>query len=512
MERRFRTDAGTLEWDPVASTWVQKQPQPGEDVSALTYIPPDALADIGADASLQGNSEMQEADARASYEYDATPSPMARPGMAAQRPQAPAPRGRPVQMGEAAKGAAPRMHESLAALAPNGPRADVASSRTAVAGAEVVAPEKPSDLRMAEEILAMKQGGDRKMWAQLQRAAATASNAMGGGLDMAAYDAMDADAGQPLADLQARRGMEAQASQRDLAKRHADPASPESRAAQEILRGIIGDTPALARMPYAQIVRDFPMISKQADMEAKRLEHETARADRNAAREDQQRATWENSEANRANSRFTAGLMAQGMHEGRAMAQQERLRRDMDERAVGGLEFQEGRLPAKADAQALKSTVEAVRAIDNSLRRMEDVFGQKGAEFGFGSDRAASVQAREDAILAMKEVANLGVLNGRDYEILSRLLPDPNSTRGVLAPGDIKSQFDEFRRQLASKLAASADARGYRITDPSLPGGPARNGPKPPPRPGMVRIRMGGRMGWADPDAVPQGAEVVNDG
>jgi hypothetical protein len=148
----------------------------------------------------------------------------------------------------------------------------------------------------------------------------------------------------------------------------------------------------------------------------------------------------------------------------------EKRRQALEERQVGGLEFAPGRTPAKDDATKMKSTVERVNGILNDLERMSDVYERKGAEFGWGADLATSQGSREQIMLNLKELENLGVLQKLDVDALSRIIPDPNSIKGALSPETMKATFENFNRQLRDIVATKAGARGYAVTDPRLRG------------------------------------------
>lgn len=243
-------------------------------------------------------------------------------------------------------------------------------------------------------------------------------------------------------------------------------------------------------------------LAANAEVPVQEAEKDVARMDRRGELDARSRAAVE--AAKRALGQTTLGERRQTEMErhNRAMearrgagggAAAEKRRQALEERQVGGLEFAPGRTPAKDDATKMKSTVERVTGILNDLERMSDVYARKGAEFGWGADLATSQGSREQVMLNLKELENLGVLQKLDVDSLSRIIPDPNSMRGALDKDGMRAQFDNFNRQLRDLVATKAGARGYAVTDPRLRGEGAA--PRPAPdaqdKPAEVRGKDG---------------------
>lgn len=143
-------------------------------------------------------------------------------------------------------------------------------------------------------------------------------------------------------------------------------------------------------------------------------------------------------------------------------AREDRIRQGLEEREVGGYDFAPGRIPSKDNAKKFTDAVTAVNGMRGDLDALEENFKAKGTESFFGADQARQSAARESILLQLKELQNLGVLNGRDYEILSRIVPDTSSPMAMLSNNTtLAAQFGEFRRQLENRLQAGAGAMGY---------------------------------------------------
>lgn len=72
----------------------------------------------------------------------------------------------------------------------------------------------------------------------------------------------------------------------------------------------------------------------------------------------------------------------------------------------------------------------AFGTVDSALEKLDGLVSKHGAEIGSGKIREEMKQLENTALLEMKELFNLGVLNGSDLEILQSLLVSP--TPGAL--------------------------------------------------------------------------------
>jgi hypothetical protein len=143
-------------------------------------------------------------------------------------------------------------------------------------------------------------------------------------------------------------------------------------------------------------------------------------------------------------------------------AREDRIRQGLEEREVGGYDFSPGRIPSKDNAQKFTQAVTAVNGMRGDLDALEENFKAHGTESLFGANQARQSGARESIMLQLKELQNLGVLNGKDYEILSRIVPDTSSPTAMLSKNStLAAQFGEFRRQLENRLQAGASTMGY---------------------------------------------------
>jgi hypothetical protein len=421
------------------------------------------------------------------------PPPAATPGaepelaplVQPQKQAAPAPAPKAVRVSKAPKSPGITTQEAIAALnegLADAPWKEKAPPPVATPPPAVVERASGGDPRLASALSRMMAGGgglDMALKSSNQNRL-IASLARAGGMAIGrgkseAYDALENNADRPLQELQMRQGE--QARQAD-----ADPNSPASQTLRMALSRMVPDLekqPGWATTSAAQLKQLFPFAKEIAEAEARKSDRKSAAADRNASREDQQSFTAGQNALQRAQSAENARIMASIKQDAK-----------MDERQVGGLEMT-GK-PSADDAKQMKEAVQAANLILNDLGRMEDVYsgkpdasgkrsGGKGAEFGWGEDQRVSTGSQTNVLLKLKELENLGVLQKVDVDTLSQIIPDPNSMRGVFDEGGTKAAFANFNKQLRETVSARAAARGYRVTDPRLRGGPAA--PKAPSGP-----------------------------
>ncbi len=160
--------------------------------------------------------------------------------------------------------------------------------------------------------------------------------------------------------------------------------------------------------------------------------------------------------------RLGRGRIAASFAQAAAMRDYKR-QNTLDEREVGGLEIPPGKVPSRQSATEMAKTVEKTQQALSDVEQMIDVYKRQGAEFGYGDDRATSMAARERLLLNVKELENLGVLQKLDVEELNRLLPNPNSARGVFDTSATQQSFDNFHKSLRERVAFRAQARNYAV-------------------------------------------------
>lgn len=106
-----------------------------------------------------------------------------------------------------------------------------------------------------------------------------------------------------------------------------------------------------------------------------------------------------------------------------------------------------------------RKSLNAAEGVNNSLNRLESLVDQFGWEpsTGFNSDTVATLDAAHRAVqMEMKELLNLGVLNGPDLELMDQMLVSPTAVPGnPLKWGSrkdaIKASYAEVRNFLNRK-------------------------------------------------------------
>jgi hypothetical protein len=144
------------------------------------------------------------------------------------------------------------------------------------------------------------------------------------------------------------------------------------------------------------------------------------------------------------------------------------------ERQVGGFHPRKGVIPSDFQARKLSELSASTDTTLESLSTVRKGFEKYGPEFFFGKARAMGLPSLEDARLRAKELYNLGVLNGQDYAIVSRIIPDPNTLRAGAFPKDFLTQMTTVDRILRRALARTAYRYNYEpdapVTAPETPG------------------------------------------
>lgn len=397
---------------------------------------------------------------------------------------------------------APLPYESLARYAPGGDadrqdalryaagRGANGSSPSAQMAALVMggaAPTRaPGEETLTPTQQALKWAAQRSILAQAARIGGTA---IGRG-DAPGYAALERAAGEPLAALQMEQAQADRASALLRQQAMMDPTSPESRAVQELLGTLPGMKGTQVPAGQAELAlkvaearqKGMPSATDLAMMELRR-EALDLRREQGAAQLAEDRARRAENEAFR-----EAAILG---------PRREHLAREAGERAVPGYGFAPGQFPSAVSAEKMRDALSRVGQIETSLGSMRDIWRRSGAELGWGAERATSQSDRQDILLNLKELQNLGVLQKVDVDTLEKVIPDPNTLRGAFLPGDIEAKFDTFERQLRSTIATRAAARGY------VPQG---GGAAPAPAAGGPPARVNSQ---ADFDRLPSGASFI---
>lgn len=151
--------------------------------------------------------------------------------------------------------------------------------------------------------------------------------------------------------------------------------------------------------------------------------------------------------------------------------------RDPDNKAIGIKP-----IPGSEPEKAQRKEEHRLGSTQSSLDRYEKALEATGPTFFMGAGKAKLQTAYNDLMLEMKELYNLGVLNGPDLEIMERTLTNPTTltAQALEAMGGMeafKGQLDLVQQKLDdAKLRARWLSTGSDQPPPATP----------PPPPGFV--------------------------
>lgn len=198
-----------------------------------------------------------------------------------------------------------------------------------------------------------------------------------------------------------------------------------------------------------------------------------------------------------------AGIQAGNRKDAQQAQTDNRFELKVAERQVGGFHPRKGVIPSDFQARELSKLAAATDTTTAALDTLRKGFERHGPEFFFGKARAIGLPTLEDARLRAKELYNLGVLNGQDYAIVSRIIPDPNTLRAAAFPKDFLTQMATVDRILKRALSRTAGRYNY---EPDAPA-PAPASPAPQAAPPVST-----QAAVTEPETSPDGKYVNVDG
>lgn len=404
--------------------------------------------------------------------------PVQPPASAPPPKKVPAKPARPaVDVGTAAPGVAARQHESLRAPSPEAQGGNDFYSHPAFKA--LLSSAQGAQPRDDGFESAQRQGSDMQLMAQLARAGATAGGAIGGTkVDQSAYDALDKQAQQPMRQYGQRQEYAQAQAQSDAGAAENDPNSPESQMARDLLSQMI---PGVDRRPwFAQV--SAAKAKGMMGPAGRLIDERNAAAKANDDRAFRERAHAENLEARKQSAHDSAqdrALRRQESRESRMDTERMKHELRMSERNVGGYTTDPNNPPTLSSSKEMAKIKIAHDNIQSNLGELRDTFSKHGAENVGGTHYTAMVNARERAIMQLKELERLGVLNGRDYELLAKQLPDPTSLRSRIFNADTLQAFDSAIRDISGRVTNAAKAYKYTpeqaaTAQPQESGGPRK--------------------------------------
>jgi len=314
-----------------------------------------------------------------------------------------------------------------------------------------------------------------------------------------------------------------------------DPASPESKRAQGIIRATLGDQYAeeeIARMTEADADAVLKYGSMRRGAEVTREGHlaATQRADADRAQRaqiwaEQRGLKWAEMDQD---ERLAAMRLAdsKAAREEAAKERATKTERDLSERNVGGFEIDPQNPPSPEASSKMAETKIAYDRVKEQLGRLDSMLKAHGSEL-VGPNAGEMGVVWSDLTTALRLFDRMGVPNANDYVILAKSVVDPTSEEGAkTSTSRMRAQLREVQRKMELALRATAAAYKFRpiqqaravppkaqSASTALPkdasGQPTLEAP-PPPSAGKVRVRekATGRMKDLAPDVA---AKVLTD-
>lgn len=139
---------------------------------------------------------------------------------------------------------------------------------------------------------------------------------------------------------------------------------------------------------------------------------------------------------------------------------------------VYGANPMEGFTPTPKDAQEVKKGRASRDAIMADLQRLDELYAKHGSR-AYG-DQSTQMEALSRSIqLKLKEVENLGVLNGPDLGLIESMVPNPASllenAKSAIGQDRYKAKRDFFVNKLEDQFDSGMRAVGYQRTDSRAP-------------------------------------------
>lgn len=264
------------------------------------------------------------------------------------------------------------------------------------------------------------------------------------------------------------------------AKRRAqllDPNSPQSKNVQKMVSGSKYLSTVFTPEEIGMLsAADAELLFEREDKNLSAAERAADRSQRWASLKEQIAARKEIAQM----QRDAQAEAKKAAAEAKAEAAKQKDANAMAELSVGGLQIAPGARPTKKSAETMSTNMEKYNNINGNLDALEMLFNQAGTE-QLPTQSKALMDGLVNAIgMDLKEMQNLGVLNGQDWVLLKQQMPDVTGFGVPRTNETIRKQFESFRRQLADKVSNSAKARGYVWEGPAAKTQPAPEAPKRP--------------------------------
>lgn len=223
-----------------------------------------------------------------------------------------------------------------------------------------------------------------------------------------------------------------------------DPNSDRSKKLREIYRGMFPDA--------AKRMDGFDSLA-EADLKENFFEPLKLRETIDARREEVRQRSLDRDAAARERGALKAAEKAKKEEEYQSSVK------------VGDAEVQEGFRPQAKDAETVRKAKASFDAINRQLATLDGLYENAGGTNYVGDTAATQEAIVTDIQLQLKELQNLGVLNGPDLALLMKQVPDPTSLgenlKGTVGMDRYSARSKQFRENLLSRYDSTLGAYGY---------------------------------------------------
>lgn len=343
--------------------------------------------------------------------------------------------------------------------------------------------------------------------------------------------ALERQAGAEASMVRATTPPAAKASAR---QKSTDPASEESRLAQarvrSVLAGVLTDEEIANVTEESEgTVMKYGSLARRDEVSREGQVGATQRAKDDLAFRAKQLASQEGRDFAKMTIEQQQFWLRMAENEKERAYRRQKDERTLNERNVGGWEFDPNDPPSAEAAKKMQDTTIDRDVIFSSLSNLESMYSALGSE-QVGEAAGTMESDWINITNRLRKINDMGVPNGNDYVMLAKQIEDPTEWKAITtskARGLAKMRA--VRRQIEAISAATARALKYteagrtQRPEPSQPKGPApassssSGGSTPAPAPAptapaMRRIRdtRTGRTGrWDGRSPLPPGVEVI---
>lgn len=284
--------------------------------------------------------------------------------------------------------------------------------------------------------------------------------------------------------LQRKQGAEAekQKAEQDALK---SPGSPQSKRFQDVvsrtLPGIY--TPEqIAQMTAADKETIFDAGKMRAQLDERTKQAADDRTSRETIATDNRDARKEDTRQRSLDRQLSRDLATQQHKDSVAQREgqkQEDFSRKMSERNVGGYTFDPANPPSVDGAKQMAHITTARDEVNAGLDNLEQKIRENGSEM-FGTTAGDMASNWMNITNRLRNLNQMGVPNGKDYEMLAKQLVDPTSMAAMTTSNArMLQQIRTLRRQMGQTVDATA--KSYKFT-------PAGGQQAAPPSGDMVTI------------------------